>query len=174
MLLYRTTVRTFFSRVLFFVLITACGISAARSYNEVRDRCKERLCFLQEGLMDHDDHMQFIELHIMQRAEAKLAIPKHLQKKQTLDESDEDYMTALAHLSVALFQRYANPKRFQAQYETYKRKMQRAILCVRNRDQINIDVDFELASTLEVLALANEALYKQLSWSKKAMLFFAL
>lgn len=163
--------RAFFILPIFFItmfsLVTHCI-----SYKDARERLKTNLCIKQGGLMNNDAYLVFIEPYL-QKADQELAITKHFQTKQDLTEDDEAYMLQLLNFNVATFY-FLNSKRNRIKNTYYNdsgSSLKKTILSIKNKNNLDFDIESEFISTSKILIDINQEFYKKLGIWKKASLF---
>lgn len=146
----------------------------ASPYEDAKIGIKSQLCSMKGRLMPDVQYLKFVESHL-QKAEKELATVQYLQTKTQFNADDWDYLGRLIDCNAAMFNHHIYPQNpvFKQQYAYCSQKLKQAIADIKNKTQIQTDVDAEFARTINLLKSANKKFYSELSPVIKTMLVFA-
>jgi len=142
------------------------------SYNQLRRDFKNRSYTAQEGLMRKSPFMLFFE-SFFQDAEETLAVLQYCKKNpNTLNaQRIQFYFTYLRSYNCQYFNYYMEPTS-RKWVDFCEEKILTAIKDIREKDNLDFDVQAEYKKTIELFQRANKNYYEKLSLRAKAFLYY--
>jgi len=167
----------------FFVIATSCvsdsyirfNDQASEAYKEARDQLEMNLY---SNLMSRSQESKWLEQNQcikqhLNKAERDLVIPKHLQAKSRLSDTDKKYMKQWAQCHVDIYNSLIStlskksfikealrPKMSEFYYSKCQVPLKDAIQAIKDEDHLTVDATAEAAQTIKILEAATKEFSK--------------